>query len=124
MRPCIKCKRCRNIILKDTENPTVQLNAHGIKQTNTTPQPCSSISEENLFYIDEEQLPQWIHSAVAEANWSKGKLNCPHCNTRIGGFDFISGFKCGCDEYILPPVHIINSKVDIQYETCQKNILI
>ncbi|KAB0796874.1 hypothetical protein PPYR_10935 [Photinus pyralis] len=107
----IKCKRCRNSILGNGECATL-INAHGVKGSNE-PQSCSSILEENLFYIDEEQLPDWIHSIVVDAHWSKGKLNCPHCKARIGSFDFVSGVKCACDEYILPPVHIINSKVDI-----------
>merc|ERR1712110_1046484 len=36
--------------------------------------------------------------------WTKGRLNCPNCQSRIGGFDFVSGA-----DY---PVHLIKSKVD------------
>ncbi|KAJ9580748.1 hypothetical protein L9F63_024074, partial [Diploptera punctata] len=45
--------------------------------------------------------------------WQKGRLNCPKCRGRVGSFDFVSGLKCDCGKHVLPPVHVVRSKVDI-----------
>jgi hypothetical protein len=44
--------------------------------------------------------------------WVKGRLRCPRCNGRVGGFDFVSGQKCACGLCVLPAVHLIRSKLD------------
>ena len=41
---------------------------------------------------------------ITQAGWTKGRLNCPNCQSRLGGFDFVSGA-----DY---PVHLIKSKID------------
>ena len=47
----------------------------------------------------------FIHIIIfIQGGWTKGRLNCPNCQSRIGGFDFVSGA-----DY---PVHLIKSKVD------------
>ena len=40
-----------------------------------------------------------------QGGWTKGKLNCPNCQAKIGGFDFVAGAQY--------PVHIVKSKVDL-----------
>ena len=40
-----------------------------------------------------------------QASWTKGRLNCPKCQCRVGGFDFVGGSG--------HPVHLIKSKVDL-----------
>ena len=44
------------------------------------------------------------HMFPFKAGWTKGRLNCPNCQSRLGGFDFVSGA-----DY---PVHLIKSKID------------
>merc|ERR1719357_1672240 len=45
--------------------------------------------------------------AVQEGGWTKGKLCCPACSTRVGGFDFVSGSTCSS------PVYLTRSRVDL-----------
>jgi E3 ubiquitin-protein ligase RNF180 len=48
----------------------------------------------------------------------KGRLHCPKCHSRVGGFDFVSGQKCACGFCVLPAVHLIRSKVDQDVQAC------
>ncbi|EDV23029.1 uncharacterized protein TRIADDRAFT_57875 [Trichoplax adhaerens] len=50
------------------------------------------LTDTNLVYlpIGEHHIPSWINKAIENASWTKGKLNCPKCNGRVGAFDFIS----------------------------------
>lgn len=44
-----------------------------------------------------------------QGQWTKGKLCCPSCKTRVGGFDFV-----GSSGHSSPsPVYIVRSKVDV-----------
>ena len=42
-----------------------------------------------------------------QASWTKGKLVCPGCSSRLGGFDYVSGAS--------EPVYIVKSKVDVKH---------
>jgi len=81
----LKCRKCRSGFLAEIEHD-------GIKSTS------------DLYVFSDENMPQWISQKVEEGGWTKGRLNCPNCQSRIGGFDFVSGA-----DY---PVHLIKSKVD------------
>ena len=39
---------------------------------------------------------------------------CPSesCAARLGSFDFYAGQKCECQEFVLPPIRLVSSKVD------------
>lgn len=106
----IKCKKCRKILFENTQS--MLLNAHSLPISQEEDM-CESITQAYNLYIDEECLPIWVKTSIEKGEWSKGKILCPHCNTRIGGFDFISGMKCSCSSSVLPSVHIIKSKVDL-----------
>lgn len=47
-----------------------------------------------------------------QTEWTKGKLNCPNCEARVGSFDFTARSKCACGSTVLPAVHLVKSKVD------------
>lgn len=47
-----------------------------------------------------------------QAGWTKGRLNCPNCEARVGSFDFVSQSTCACGTSVLPAVHLVKSKVD------------
>ncbi|KAK9509348.1 hypothetical protein O3M35_006686 [Rhynocoris fuscipes] len=125
----LKCKKCRNVLLNTEETPL--LSGHNAQvDGNFFSRHIESgecLENENSVYLQEEGLPKWIEELVNQAGWLKGKLVCPKCALRLGSFNFISGRKCTCDKYVLPPVHIIKSKVDcsrISVEnpvTCQTN---
>ena len=42
-----------------------------------------------------------------QGGWTKGKLSCPSCSARVGGFDFVSGSSCSS------PVYLVRSRVDL-----------
>ncbi|KAL1518356.1 hypothetical protein ABEB36_001991 [Hypothenemus hampei] len=110
---CIKCQKCRKILIRDTSNTVKILNAHGNSLNHEASSDCPSLNCRNLVFLSEENLPDWISKKIVEAQWTKGRLNCPDCDCRIGAFDYISGAKCDCSDKILPAVHVIRSKVDV-----------
>lgn len=42
----------------------------------------------------------------------KGKLCCPKCQGRIGSFDLPARKLCPCEQFMLPAVHVLCSRVD------------
>lgn len=105
----IKCKKCRKILIEDCL--TVLITAHGVNVADDTDK-CESGADETLLHIHEERLPSWISKYIEDMEWTKGKIFCPFCNTRIGAFDFTSGMKCTCEKAVMPAVHLVRSKVD------------
>lgn len=112
MNLVIKCRSCRLILLDSTNTKeSLFVCAH-----NT---PCNPFNksekdcDENMIFLNEDSLPNWIQEIIEKHEWSKGRLNCLNCNSRIGSFDFVSGMKCFCDSNVLPPVHLIKSKLDL-----------
>ncbi|GJQ84270.1 hypothetical protein Trydic_g2934 [Trypoxylus dichotomus] len=107
-----KCKKCRHVLFDEKDIRAALINAHSdILTEEPLSEDCSSIDE--LICLSEDNLPDWVISSIQENNWSKAKINCKHCSARLGSFDFISGAKCACRRFILPPVHLIKSKIDL-----------
>lgn len=48
---------------------------------------------------------------------------CPKCNGRLGSFDFVSGTKCPCGQYVLPAVHVVNGKIDWENQTVGSSLV-
>ncbi|RZF47401.1 hypothetical protein LSTR_LSTR009140 [Laodelphax striatellus] len=109
----LKCKKCRIVLTEDFRNNP--LSAHGLlldtENVRESSRHCLQKIPE-VFYFLENCMPWWIRERVDEAGWLKGKLTCPRCSAKLGSFDFVSGSKCDCDSFILPPIHLIRSKVD------------
>jgi len=77
------------------------------KILDTTESESSDAQESsNVFNICDENLPQWISDAVEEGGWTKGKLSCPSCSSRVGGFDYVTRSSL--------PIYIVRSKVDMK----------
>ncbi|PSN55505.1 E3 ubiquitin-protein ligase [Blattella germanica] len=93
----LRCKKCRQELAT---------------QSIVTEGDCTIKRDNSVWYLEEDFLPEWIKAVVDETGWQKGRLNCPKCGGRVGGFDFISGHKCGCGEHVVPSVHVVRSKVD------------
>lgn len=108
----VKCKKCRKVIIDKTQSVNLFLNAHNLPLDNTE-SDCPTIAEQKVVFLAEDALPEWIMQKVQEVEWSKARLNCQQCDSRLGGFDFISGNKCECLRNVLPAVHLIKSKVDL-----------
>ena len=107
LREGLKCAKCRSLLA------TLGTYADG----------------SNVWNLDQEQLPTFVQDAVdqvstrtdsqnfdllcqppaflvTQSGWTKGRLNCPSCQSRIGAFDFVGS---GSTDH---PVHLIKSKVD------------
>ncbi|XP_054259175.1 E3 ubiquitin-protein ligase RNF180-like [Macrosteles quadrilineatus] len=131
MNVIFKCRKCRTPLI---DYPSYSLvNAHGhliqlalnnnspkIDFIDTTEQSgncedsrnqCSSLKQD-VFYIDDVNVPEWITLCIDEGDWTKGKLKCPQCTARVGSFDFVSGFHCQCQLSVVPSIHLVKSKVD------------
>ncbi|XP_044931221.1 E3 ubiquitin-protein ligase RNF180 [Mustela putorius furo] len=66
----------------------------------------------HVWHMDIEALPEWINCLIQKAQWTVGKLNCPFCGARLGGFNFVSTPKCSCGQ--LAAVHLSKSWTDYQ----------
>lgn len=108
----VKCKKCRKTIINSSECSDLLINAHH-EPLSASESDCYTVAEQNVVFLTEDTLPEWIMGKVQEAEWSKGRLNCLHCDSRLGGFDFVSGSKCHCTKNVMPAVHLIKSKVDL-----------
>ena len=106
----IKCKMCRNILIELSTKYV--LDGHSKIFIKRDISNCDTQVLRNELYINEENLNEWINHEIEIAEWTKGKLKCPKCTARVGSFDFVTGQKCLCHQYVLPPVHFVNSKVD------------
>lgn len=99
----IKCHKCRHILLTDMANTYKSL----------CDDKCDSYSSKHFVYLLEDQLPSWIKKKIDEEQWTRGKLLCEKCGSKIGSFDFVSGRKCSCEKSILPSVYFVTSQIDI-----------
>ncbi|XP_062942262.1 E3 ubiquitin-protein ligase RNF180 isoform X2 [Cynocephalus volans] len=102
---CWKCRKCiasSGCFMKYPENQ-VNRDRH------------DSIDAQNIchvWHMNIEALPEWINCLIQKAEWTVGKLNCPFCGARLGGFDFVSTPKCSCGQ--LAAVHLSKSRTDYQ----------
>jgi len=83
----LKCKKCREILVRNPPHSFID-----------------STEEENIFTLSDESIPDWIETTIQQGGWTKGKLLCPGCGVRVGGFDYVSGVN--------GPLYIVKSKVD------------
>lgn len=119
-----KCRNCRIELF----NSDIVISHHGYQAKVVDSDPNgfnfdlrSDHSDEcemqsSIWYLQEDQLPQWMKDQLIKGEWVKGKLCCPNdkCPARIGSFDFVHSDKCKCGNTILPAVHVVKSKVDCQ----------
>ncbi|XP_076322682.1 uncharacterized protein LOC143231848 isoform X2 [Tachypleus tridentatus] len=110
-----KCKKCRRILFcgeivvnSHCKSERFLENAVNLQSEGFQPM-CSN---NTVWYLKEDKLQDWIIEQIDQGDWIKGKLTCPKCHCRIGSFDFVCGSKCNCEEFVLPPVHVVKSKVD------------
>ncbi|XP_017766214.1 PREDICTED: E3 ubiquitin-protein ligase RNF180-like [Eufriesea mexicana] len=110
----VKCKHCRKDLF-GKECISLLTSHNEIKTNFVDVFECGTNDFEPCSYISMEKLPKWIEQAINQESWTKGRLHCPHCNNRIGSFNFVNELKCNCSKFIAPPVKITNSKVDILF---------
>ncbi|XP_062604043.1 E3 ubiquitin-protein ligase RNF180-like [Saccostrea cucullata] len=100
-----RCRKCRCCLF--TEECVIT--EHG-KKDEVCPAAC--VTTQWFVSSESENTPQWIYQTINQGFWSKGKLYCPKCKGRIGSFDFTSGNKCYCEQFLLPPIHVLCCRVD------------
>lgn len=110
-----KCRKCRNSLFSDD----CVITDHGLKDS-VCPAASNVLPTQWFLSCESDNTPQWIYQALTEGCWNKGKLYCPKCQGRIGSFDFISGNKCPCGQFTLPPLHVHCCRVDQMPVTLQQ----
>ncbi|XP_040584950.1 E3 ubiquitin-protein ligase RNF180 isoform X1 [Mesocricetus auratus] len=102
---CWKCRKCiasSGCFMNYLENQVIEDRHESVDAQNT----C------HLWHMNVEALPEWISCLIQKAQWTVGKLNCPFCGARLGGFNFVSTPKCSCGQ--LAAVHLCKSRTDHQ----------
>ncbi|XP_035740914.1 E3 ubiquitin-protein ligase RNF180-like [Vespa mandarinia] len=107
----VKCRHCRKNLFQN-ESFTL-LTSHNEDKSNIQHAGCDDNFIEHFLYMSTENLPIWIQEIIDQTSWTKGRLNCPFCNNRLGSFNLIIDTKCNCGTCIVPPIRLIQSKLDI-----------
>ncbi|OQR76899.1 hypothetical protein BIW11_07475, partial [Tropilaelaps mercedesae] len=101
-----KCQKCRKALF----DGALVLTNHSEPWTMSMASPCSA--GHTVWYLKDEVVETWLQTQLDAGEWIKGKLHCPYCTLRLGSFDFVSGKQCDCGKHVLPPIHIVKSRVD------------
>ncbi|XP_021509703.1 E3 ubiquitin-protein ligase RNF180 isoform X1 [Meriones unguiculatus] len=102
---CWKCRKC-------VASSGCFMNYLGNQVTEDRNESVDAQNTCHLWHMNIETLPDWINCRVQQAQWTVGKLNCPSCGARLGGFNFVSTPKCSCGQ--LAAVHLCKSRTDHQ----------
>ena len=97
-----RCKQCRNILFSSMSLEAHQIALHGLRHAkggSGRGLRCTS------HFLGEPE--EWMELTGS----TSGKLYCPHCNSKIGSFDW-SGSQCSCGTWVSPSIQILHSKVD------------
>ncbi|XP_060075126.1 uncharacterized protein LOC132554823 isoform X2 [Ylistrum balloti] len=111
-----RCRKCREYVLDSQCVVTIHGQQYPVSCGATmmpSDDSCTDVAMETVWYINEESAPAWILKAIKTALWTKGKLHCPKCGGRLGSFNFTKTVKCACAEFTVPPVHILQGRVDL-----------
>ncbi|KAM9367629.1 E3 ubiquitin-protein ligase RNF180 [Phaethornis superciliosus] len=104
----LRCWRCRKYIA----NSVCLAKCHG-KEPSGTSQPSSTAHEScNIWHVNLEAIPEWTKRVIEKAQWTIGKLHCPFCEARLGGFNFVCNTKCSCGQLV--NIHFCKSRTDYQ----------
>lgn len=134
------CRRCRTVLFSCQQVRNChgdEIFKNNLLTDAVNPEACKNLTDD-IWYVGEEDLSSWMKESVSkvriltvswtlelhgflyldlivfdlQADWVKGKLHCPKCASRVGSFNFVSGMQCSCGNSVIPPVHIVKSKVD------------
>ncbi|XP_040397369.1 E3 ubiquitin-protein ligase RNF180 [Cygnus olor] len=104
----LRCWRCRKYIA----NSNCLAKRHGKEPSNTS-QPSAAAQEScNVWHVNLEAIPEWVKCVIEKAQWTIGKLHCPFCEARLGGFNFVCNTKCSCGQLV--NIHFCKSRTDYQ----------
>lgn len=103
-----RCRKCRLALFTSANI----VSSHGEPWTGHVSFICPLSKADTVWYVREQDLPEWMLDQINCGDWVKGKLYCPTCSARLGSFDFVTGAKCDCGEFVLPPIHLSKSRID------------
>ncbi|CAM2114072.1 unnamed protein product [Caretta caretta] len=104
----LRCWKCRKYIA----NSDCIIKCNGKQLSEKSHYSAASQYTCNIWHINLEALPDWVKCAIEKAEWMIGKLNCPFCGARLGGFNFVSNTRCSCG--LLANIHLCKSRIDYQ----------
>ncbi|XP_074850370.1 E3 ubiquitin-protein ligase RNF180 isoform X2 [Carettochelys insculpta] len=104
----LRCWKCRKYIA----NSDCLIKCHGNQLFEKSHYSAASQYTCNVWHMNLEALPDWAKCAIETAEWMIGKLNCPFCGARLGGFNFVSSTKCSCG--LFADIHLCKSRIDYQ----------
>ncbi|KAK4294730.1 hypothetical protein Pmani_032662 [Petrolisthes manimaculis] len=100
-----KCKNCRSFLVGAEAVLPHQIGETPDWTDNKWSGTADKICDEGVFTFP----IKWM------SNQDKpiaGKLHCPKCDTKVGNYNWVAGYKCPCSAKITPGFYIIRSKVD------------
>ncbi|NXK55308.1 RN180 ligase, partial [Chauna torquata] len=104
----LRCWKCRKYIA----NSVCLAKCRGKEPFNTS-QPSAAAREScNVWHVNLEAIPEWVKCDIEKAQWTIGKLRCPFCEARLGGFNFVCNTKCSCGQLV--NIHFCKSRTDYQ----------
>ncbi|XP_019387676.1 PREDICTED: E3 ubiquitin-protein ligase RNF180 isoform X1 [Crocodylus porosus] len=101
----LRCWKCRKYVA----NSNCLIKCHGKQQCEFSTDAQNTC---NVWHMNLEDLPDWVKCAIEKAQWTIGKLNCPFCGARLGGFNFVRNTKCSCGQFV--NIHFCKSRTDFQ----------
>ncbi|XP_034630023.1 E3 ubiquitin-protein ligase RNF180 isoform X1 [Trachemys scripta elegans] len=104
----LRCWKCRKYIA----NSDCLIKCNGKQLFEKSHYSDASQYTCNVWHMNLEALPDWVKCAIEKAEWMIGKLNCPFCGARLGGFNFVSNTKCSCG--LFANIHLCKSRIDYQ----------
>ncbi|XP_009677446.1 E3 ubiquitin-protein ligase RNF180-like isoform X1 [Struthio camelus] len=104
----LRCWRCRKYIA----NSVFLIKRHGEKPSRAPQHSAAAQETCNIWHVNLEAIPEWVKCVIEKAQWTTGKLHCPFCEARLGGFNFVSNTKCSCGQFV--NIHFCKSRTDYQ----------
>ncbi|KAF9594143.1 hypothetical protein IFM89_028397 [Coptis chinensis] len=110
--PTYHCKKCRRVVALQ-DNVVGHVPGEGETcfkwHKRSSGNPFSRPEEHECSSIFVEPL-RWM--TTVEEGALEGKLNCAHCEARLGYFNW-SGIQCSCGSWITPAFQLHKSRIDI-----------
>ncbi|CAH6722448.1 tyrosine-protein phosphatase Yvh1p [[Candida] jaroonii] len=114
----LTCKKCRHPLALSTQilphqPPDETSNqANFMKKSRRTVYSSMKASSVCSHYYLKDPL-KWMNLNFGDEGEMEGRLNCPNCNCKVGGYSW-KGSRCSCGKWIIPAFDLSTSKVDFK----------
>lgn len=114
----LRCKRCTMVLARNLDVLTHEIPEAESRQAyffRTNPNSRTVISSVDAskkcsHYFMNEPVA-WMEPELNKQEM-EGKLACPKCNAKVGGYSW-KGSRCSCGKWIIPALHLQSAKVDL-----------